>query len=292
MRALDVLATGPLALIQDQGRPGLAHLGVGPAGAADRAALALANHIVGNPPHAAGAEVVLGGLSVRARGPLVVAVTGAPAPARVDGVPVPHARLLALTEGQVLTLAEPGSQVRSYLAVRGGVAVPPVLGSRSRDTLADIGPRPLRAGDVLPVGTSRRHHPPSVIEGRPDRHPTGPTVLRAVAGPRDEWLADLADLSGTSWTVSTDSDRVGVRLDGPMLPRSRAFRDAELPSEGLVRGAVQVPPGGRPVIFGADHPLTGGYPVVAVVIDADTDAIAQLRPGRQLRIQLITQVQT
>jgi allophanate hydrolase subunit 2 len=111
----------------------------------------------------------------------------------------------------------------------------------------------------------------------------GPVTLRAVLGPRADWIADPAALARTAWTVSGRSDRVGLRLEGEPLRRADT---GELPSEGMVRGAVQVPPGGEPVLFGADHPVTGGYPVVAVVRDADLDRAAQLRPGQQVRFRL------
>jgi biotin-dependent carboxylase-like uncharacterized protein len=280
-RGLEVLATGPLALVQDLGRPGLAASGVAPSGAADRGALRLANRLLAGDEGAAGIEVLLGGLAVRATAPLLVALTGAPAPADVDGAPVGHAALVALRAGAVLRLGPPPAGLRTYLGVRGGIAVEPVLGSRSTDTVAGLGPAPLRPGDVLPVGPEPAALP--LLDVAPVLPPaTGPVVLRAVPGPRDDWLADAGALARTTWTVSPRSDRVGIRLTGPPLRR----RDrGELPSEGVVRGAVQVPPGGEPVLFGPDHPVTGGYPVAAVVLDADTDRAAQLRPGQRVRFR-------
>jgi biotin-dependent carboxylase-like uncharacterized protein len=166
--------------------------------------------------------------------------------------------------------------------VRGGVDVAPVLGSRSTDTLSGLGPAPLRAGDELPVGALAGAEP--FVDVAPVRAPSSSPVLRVLPGPRRDWLAPAAwtALTGAGWTVTTDSDRVGLRLGGPRLERAR---DGELPSEGLVPGAVQVPPDGAPVLFLADHPVTGGYPVLAVVASADLPAAAQLRPGDRVRFR-------
>ena len=292
MRSLAVLRTGPLVTVQDRGRIGLAHLGVSRSGAADRAALARANRLVGNTARAAGLEVLLGGLGVRATSPLVVAVCGAACDVTVDGAPAGRDAVLILGPGAVLALGTARAGVRAYLAVRGGLDVPPELGSRSRDTLAALGPEPVRAGDVLPVGPSGAFAGPDVagwpnVDQVPVAPPPGPddvVTLRARPGPRLDRLAPgaAARLWSVTWTVAPDSDRVGVRLAGPPLEHRPG--GGELPSEPLVRGAVQVPPAGGPVAFLADHPVTGGYPVAAVVLDADTDRLAQLRPGQGVRL--------
>lgn len=282
-RELEVLATGALALVEDLGRPGLAASGVGRSGAADRGALRLANRLVANPEDTAGIEVVFGGLAVRAGAFLTVALAGAAAPADVGGIPVGHHAVLALHPGQELRLGVPPTGLRTYLAVRGGVRVDPVLGSRSTDMLAGIGPPALAAGDVLPVGPEPAASP--LVDVAPVGDPPGRTVtLRAVAGPRADRLADPAALARHTWTASSRSDRIGMRLEGTRLERADAV---ELPSEGMVRGAVQVPPGGEPVLFLADHPVTGGYPVAAVVLDADIDHAAQVRPGQAVRFALV-----
>jgi biotin-dependent carboxylase-like uncharacterized protein len=283
-RALDVLAVGPSALVQDLGRPGLGASGVGRSGAADRASLTLANRLVANPEGAAAVEVVLGGLAVRAASLLTVALAGAAAPASVDGTPVGHHAVVDLRPGQVLRLGMPPTGLRTYLAVRGGIDVAPVLGSRSTDTLSGLGPPALRVGDVLPVGPEPTALP--LVDVAPVCPPPGDTVvLRAVLGPRAEFVADPAELTGIAWTASSRSDRIGMRLEGGRLRRAG---DAEVPSEGMVRGAIQVPPGGEPVVFLADHPATGGYPVVATVCDADVDRAAQVRPGQGVRFVLIS----
>jgi KipI family sensor histidine kinase inhibitor len=290
-RVLEVLATGAQALVQDLGRPGHAATGVGASGAADRCALKLANRIVANPADAAAIEVTFGGLAVRAgddlRAPLLIALTGAAAPATVDGRPVGHHSLVRLRAGQTLRLGTPPTGLRTYLAVRGGIVVAPVLGSRSTDVLAGTGPPPLAPGTVLPIGGEPADHP--LLDVVPVAAPPGGTVaLRAVLGPRADWVRDPRHLHGSTWTVTDRSDRVGMRLcaEGGDSDLARC-RDDELPSEGMVRGAIQVPPGGEPVLFLADHPVTGGYPVVAVVIDADVDRAAQVRPGQQVRFRLL-----
>jgi biotin-dependent carboxylase-like uncharacterized protein len=279
---LTVLAAGPLATVQDRGRPGWAAIGVPRSGAADRGAADLANRLVGNDPAAATVEVTAGGLRLRAERTVLVAVTGAPAPLDVDGRPAPHNAPVTLRAGSVLALGLPPVGLRSYVAVRGGVDVVPVLGSRSTDLLSGLGPGRLAEGDRLPVGTLAADEP--VVDVAAVRAPSSEPVLRVLPGPRRDWLvaAAWAALTAAEWTVTADSDRVGLRLAGPRLERAR---DDELPSEGLVPGALQVPPDGAPVLFLADHPVTGGYPVLAVVVSADLGAAAQLRPGDRLRFR-------
>lgn len=284
VKSLEVIAPGRLALIQDDGRIGHLAVGVGRAGAADHGAYALATRLVGNVPGAAAIEATLGGLRVRARGDLLVALTGAPAQAAVDGRPIAHAALVHLPSGAELALGVPSQGLRTYLAVRGGLAVAPVLGSRSTDTMSGLGPAPLTAGTVLPVGTS------TVVLPRIDHAPvappeTGRVTLRVTAGPRRDWFADPDGITTVEWRVSDKSDRKGIRLIGGAVERAGAFRDAELASEGMVRGAVQVPPNGEPVILLNDHPVTGGYPVIGVIRTADMDRAAQLTPGQEVRLR-------
>ncbi len=277
MSRLHVLATGPLVTVQDEGRRGLAHLGVPRAGALDAPAAALANRLVGNPADAAVLEVLLGGLELRADGGCWIAVTGAPTPLTVAGSARAHSRAEWVPAGAVVRLGSPSTGARSYVAVAGGVAVDPVLGSRSTDTLAGVGPIPVAPGAVLPVGPAAGE-PRPLDTPRPERR--GP--LRVRTGPRVDWLEDgaLNRLCGAAYVVGADSNRVGLRLQGPALVRRR---QGELPSEGMVLGAVQVPPDGQPVVFLADHPPTGGYPVLAVVEADDLWQCAQLRPGEEVR---------
>ncbi len=285
-RGLQVLATGPLTLVQDLGRPGLAHLGVSRSGAADRGAFQLGARLLAQDYDAAALEVTFGGLAVRAIGDLLVALTGAEAPATVDDRGVGYGAPFALGAGQVLALGTPRTGVRTYLAVRGGIEVSPVLGSRSTDTLSELGPAPLQVGDVLPIGTPP-HHFPNVDQAPTDVGQPETLVLHAVAGPRLDWLADPASLTSADWTTSPRSDRVGIRFEGEPLVRHPDRDGQELPSEGVVRGAVQVPGNGQPVMFLADHPVTGGYPVVAVVREHDVDRAAQAAPGQQVRFVLV-----
>jgi biotin-dependent carboxylase-like uncharacterized protein len=278
--ALEVVATGPLATVQDRGRPGWAHLAVSPSGAADPDALDLANRLVGNRPGTAAVEATLGGLVVRAVTGVVVAVAGPPVEVRVGGTGVGAGRAVSLTAGDELALGVPARGLRNYLAVRGGVEVPVVLGSRSTDTLGGLGPPPLAPGDRLVVGPEPTDLPaPDQV---PLVAPDEPAVLALRPGPRVDWFEpDVLDrLARARWVVRSESDRIGVRLDGPPL---RRVRTTELASEGLVVGAVQVPPDGRPVVFLADHPTTGGYPVVAVVASEHRSILGQLRPGAAVR---------
>jgi biotin-dependent carboxylase-like uncharacterized protein len=273
---ITVVAPGPLATVQDQGRFRWAELGVGRSGAADRAALRLANRLVGNPVGAAGIEVTLGGLIIRLEDAATLALTGAPCPSALG-----WGTAVTLPGGTVIRLGTPETGVRSYLAVRGGIDVAPTLGSRSTDTMGGLGPAPLQAGNRLPIGAE----PAEPVSDAVAVTRTAPTEVRIVPGPRTDWFVRdaIQTLLGVAWTVQPDSARVGLRLDGPALRRAV---ERELPSEGTLPGALQVPPIGRPIVLGPDAPVTGGYPVLAVVRDADVDAAFQRRPGETLRFTL------
>src|SRR5581483_6311640 len=272
--------------VQDLGRPGLAHLGVPPSGAADRAALELGNALVGNAPGAAGLEATLVGPTLRFDGGALVAVTGADAGARLDERPLPPG---VARVGELLELGPCRGGVRAYVSIRGGVAAESVLGSRSHDQLTGLGPPPLRDGDVLPLGLVTDCHEP--LQHEPARRDELVTdcYLRVVPGPRDDWFAPAAleALTRTTWRVSPASNRIGTRLEGPPLERTR---QDELLSEGVVTGAIQVPPGGRPILLGPDHPTTGGYPVLAVVVADDLSRAGQLAPGATVQFSLVTSV--
>lgn len=275
---LEVLASPRPVLVQDAGRPGLSHLGVSPSGAADHAAYQLGARLLGQAGDRAALEIVLGELVVRAHGSLTAALTGAALPAEVDGRAVGHGAPFLVRDGQVLRLGRPAQGLRTYLSVRGGIAVPPVLGSRSRDTLAALGPEPVTPGDRLPVGWSDAWPTVDVAPVAP--LPTGVVALRATWGPDSDRL-DRRELLCAQWTVAPDSDRVALRLArGGGSRLGSAFADTtEVPPAGIVRGAIQLPPSGLPVVFLDDHPVTGGYPVVAVLDAASCDRAAQLRPG-------------
>jgi biotin-dependent carboxylase-like uncharacterized protein len=270
-----VRETGPLSTVQDGGRIGQAALGIGRSGACDRASHRLANRLVGNSQDAAALEVTFGGLVLEAESDLVFAITGAPC----AGVPLNAPA--TLRAGQTLRLGLPATGLRTYVAIRGGVDVEPVLGSRSTDLLSGLGPAPLTAGDVLAAG--KDHGPMPGVDHAPVADPAGGEVaVRLLPGPRQDWFTDngWASLTGQTYTVSNNSNRIGVRLEGSPLERAR---EGELSSEGMELGALQIPPSGLPVLFLADHPVTGGYPVIAYVAAPDLDACGQLRPGQTLR---------
>ncbi|MFJ6280095.1 5-oxoprolinase subunit B/C family protein [Arthrobacter subterraneus] len=317
--SLEVLSPGPQSLIQDLGRPGLSDLGVSVSGAADVSSTRQANRLVGNEPGDAVIETVLGGLSVKAHGELTLALAGAPAPAEIRSDtgdrPAPMYAPFALHDGESLHLDVPDAGLRTYLAVRGGIDVPPVLGSRATDLMSGIGPAPLTQGAVLPIG-GVKHNLPHVelaghaanapafvacpansrrVVGNPEPstlpgelvEPNGnkPVQLRITAGPRQDWFTpeSQAALPAQDWSVTAESNRIGVRLavtDGQPFERARTD---ELPSEGVVAGSLQVPPSGLPVLFLADHPVTGGYPVIGVVVPEDLPIAAQLPPGTTIR---------
>lgn len=280
--SLRILDPGPLALVEDDGRPGLGALGAGRSGAMDRGALRLANRLLGNPGSAAALELLGGGFSARFEAPTWMSLTGGDGAATLDGTAVARVLPVLAPAGSVLRLGPMRSGLRRTLAVRGGIDAAPVLGSRSRDTLSALGPDPLRAGDLLTVGTASA--PVRLLDWWPcDALPRDP-ALRLHPGPRlgslppDTWTRLLS----TRWRVSAAADRVGLRLDGEPLTTGGG---PELPSEGMLHGSVQLPPSGLPVLFGPDHPVTGGYPVVAVVDSGSLDLLAQLAPGDEVRLR-------
>ncbi|KLK89894.1 acetyl-COA carboxylase [Microvirga vignae] len=281
------------ALYQDLGRPGLADQGVAESGAIDHASLIDANLCVGNPRAAAAIEITFGGFALKADRPVTLAVTGAPAPLAirtVDGrtLAVPFGWPFALDAGDELTLDFPPEGMRSYLALRGGFAVQPVLGSAATDTLAKVGPAPITAGDMLvPANAPAAAVDPCrpVPKTMPKADDT--VTLDVVLGPRTDWFTQkgVATLLAQDWQVTAESSRVGMRLAGaePLERRDTA----ELPSEGTVLGAIQVPHSGQPVLFLADHPLTGGYPVIAVIARHHLDLAGQIPIGATIRFNAI-----
>jgi biotin-dependent carboxylase-like uncharacterized protein len=279
-RALSVVRAGALTTVQDRGRPGHAHLGVPRSGAVDGPAADLANRLVGNRPEAAVLETTLNGCAVRPRSTVTVAVTGAPCPVTVDGRPAAWSAPVHVPAGALLHIGAALKGVRSYVAVSGGITVEPVLGSRSTDLLSGLGPPRLTDGAVLPLGAPAPLH--TRVDAAPQPAPPAELVLRVTLGPRADWFTPEAVRAFTSraFRVSSASNRIGLRTEGPALERARP---GELPSEGMVLGAVQVPPNGRPVVFLADHPTTGGYPVIGVVRETDLPAAAQAVPGTPVR---------
>ena len=286
---LRVRATGLLTLFQDGGRHGQAGQGVSASGAMDQAAFKTANRLVGNTSHGPVLETVGGGLALQSVGSNVVAVTGADAPLQIttrDGRrwPVPRYAAVALTDGDTLSIGQPTAGARSYVAVRGGYDVTPVLGSASTDTLAHVGPPALHNGQLLPVRPSL-HAVVADAALPPEGLPCAgaEVVLDVELGPRTDWFTPdaVALFASQRWQVTPQSNRVGLRLAGDQ-PLTRAIT-SELPSEGTPLGAIQVPPSGQPVLFLADHPLTGGYPVMACVAPHHLDLAGQIPVGAWIR---------
>lgn len=269
--SLRVRTAGLYSLVVDRGRERMRHLGVPLGGAADRAALALGNALVGNPPDAAAIELTLSGPTLEALHPTACVIFGAPFHAAVNEQPIASGTTLTLEPGDVLRIDGTAEGVRGYFCVAGGFEPAPILGSRSE--LA-----PLRAGDVAPCRASRilaRSLPfislpaPPAAEGN---------TLRVLDGPQRDWFLDLAFLTH-EYAVAPASNRMGLRLRGVPLPR----RAGELVSEAVAPGAVQITNDGLPIVLGVDGQTIGGYPKIAHVIRADLDRLAQLRPGARVR---------
>ena len=281
-RSLEIREVGPQVTVQDLGRPGHAHLGVPRSGAVDAPAHRLANRLVGNDEGAATLECLGGLLSFRTKTAVTIAVTGAQVPVTVAGRGREWGNAVSVPAGSLVELGSATTGLRAYLAVSGGIAVEPVLGSRSTDLLSGVGPDPVSEGDVLPVGSPGE--PPVAVETV--RIPRRSRELRLRLGPREDWFeaSSVEALRGSPYAVGSDSNRIGLRLEGEPI---RWRDDGELPSEGMVLGAVQVPPNGQPVVFLNDHPTTGGYPVIGVVVPDDLATCAQLRPGEEITLRVV-----
>lgn len=291
---LRIIDAGLQTLLQDGGREGLASLGVSPSGAADTVALRCANRLVGNAELAPALELSYGGFAAEALQTTVLAIAGAPRSGVIRGPlgerPIASGTAFRLTAGEIIELAPPTRGLRTVLGLRGGVTAAGTLGSLSRDTLAGLGPDRLASGDTVAVGVA------ATAVGFPEPGPRAlpavgeETVIECVLGPRADWFGEptIRAFSDTSWLVTPRSDRVGVRLSGDPLSRAVGYEGRELPSEGMVVGAVQVPPDGHPVLFLSDHPLTGGYPVIAVVRARSLATAAQLPPGARVRFTFPT----
>ena len=285
---LQVAEPGPLTTVQDDGRIGRAHQGIARSGAFDQASRALANRLVGNTLDAAVLEITFGPAVFRALEPAIIAVTGAVADVTVidsSGVGRELAQncALLLASGVRVRIGAARDGMRTYLAVRGGIGADVVLGSRSFDTLGRVGPPPLRSGDLLPIGFDTAG--PPWFEVVPVGQLSHPATIAVHLGPRNDRLlgGQTALLLATTWTVSGDSDRIGLRIAGGALLR----RSGELPTEAMIPGAVQLPMDGRPIILGPDCGTTGGYPVIAVVTRGGLDRVGQLRPDDALRFHVV-----
>lgn len=284
-----VLSPGLLTSVQDLGRPGLGALGVPPGGAADAHALRLGNLLLGNEEGAAALEATLAGPELLFEEEALVALAGAPFEATLDGQPVPPWSAVAVPAGGRLDLGRAVAGARGYVCVAGGLDFPAVLGSRSTDVATGFGGlegRALRAGDRLPVGRAARPPRGRRIDAAAARW-TGPRrLLRVTPGPQAGWFEPEARAAflARAFRVSATSSRTGVRLEGTPLPAPAR----SLVTEGVAAGAVQVPPAGLPILLLVEHPATGGYPKIASVTSADLAALAQLRPGEEVRFAPVT----
>ena len=281
---IEVVRPGVLDLVMDLGRPGFRAQGVPEGGAADAAALVLANRLVGNADQAAGLELLLRGPALRFPHGARLALAGAPMPARVDGQEVGVGRLIDVEPGGELELGVAETGLRTYLAVAGGIAVPPLMGSCSTFLPGGFGGwqgRALKAGDVLPLGKAAAAPRAGCVPARPPQ-----TEIRVLAGPQLGGFVDAAikSLVTAEFVVSADANRLGLRLHGPALE----YAGTELASQAVLPGAIQVPPDGQAIILGWDGPVTGGYPVMGGVIAADLPLLAQARPGERLRFRFVT----
>ncbi|WEY38584.1 biotin-dependent carboxyltransferase family protein [Paraburkholderia sp. SUR17] len=299
---IEVIRAGLLTTVQDQGRHGYRHLGVATAGALDRLALEVGNRLVGNRSHAAALEVTFGPLVLRFPRATRVAITGTDFSATLDGKPVWSWWSLPVQAGQELALQAAKRGMRGYVCVAGGIDVLPMLGSRSTDLAAQfggLGGRALKDGDRLPLGVPTRTTPgfsPATREfgvaapawcrfaqvdepHRRGRHPSGlpwAVPVRVLPGPEYESFTREAQQAFWSdeWLVTPNSNRMGYRLAGTQLARSRK---TELLSHAVLPGTIQVPPGGQPIVLMGDAQTTGGYPKIGSVIRADLWKLAQVR---------------
>ncbi|CAM3036875.1 allophanate hydrolase [Corynebacterium hadale] len=279
---------GMQTLYQDLGRQGNGNLGVTTSGSADRASARTANAAVGNKRNATLLENI-GGLTLTALAETVICVTGADADVTVGGRPALLATPTIVPAGAEVVVAPARLGMRTYIAVRGGLIADTELDSAATDMLSGLGPDPIRAGDTIAMSLTRPQSANALLSNPLRVRKEGATTtgtVRVVLGPRDDWFSPAAieQFLSTTYTVTAESNRVGLRLDSEQgLERART---EELPSEGMVAGSVQIPPSGQPVVFLRDHAVTGGYPVIATVINEDVDIATQLPPGGTIRFEL------
>ena len=284
---LVVKSCGPMTALQDRGRIGYQGFGVSPSGAMDRRALAMANVLVGNPQDMGAIEFVnLGGAFTAEGGDLRLAVAGAGASASIDGTPVPPLTSFVLREGQTLDVGHPRTGTFAYLAVAGGLAVEPQLGSLSfhlRSRLGGLKGAPLQAGNRLPCRPEVQSGEPMQLTVDVDEE-TGP--LRVMLGPQDDYFTpeSIHLFLESEFTISPQADRMGFQLTGPKLEHAKGFN---IVSDGIVDGHIQVPGSGQPIVLMRDRQTAGGYPKIATVISADLARFAQMRPGAKVRFRAV-----
>ncbi|MDR3592915.1 MAG: biotin-dependent carboxyltransferase family protein [Negativicutes bacterium] len=279
---IEILTAGLFTTIQDQGRWGYQAFGMPVAGAMDRYACRVANIMAGNSPEAACLEMTLTGDSLRFEKETFAAVSGADMQATLNGEPVANWSAFPVPAGSVLTFGYAQEGCRSYLAVNGGIDVPLVLGSRSTYTRAAVGGlegRKLRAGDVLKIGGQALLAGASCALPQEYRPACGSSItLRVITGPQDDLFSaeGLATLFNSSYTISNEADRMGYRLEGPVIAHKAK---ADIVSDALCQGAIQVPGHGMPIVMMADRATTGGYTKIGTVIGPDLTLMAQAKPG-------------
>jgi antagonist of KipI len=274
MSSIRVVSPGLQTTVQDLGRFGWAHFGISASGAADAFALRAGNLLVGNAENAAAIEMTLMGGAFEFESDTVIALTGSD-----FGAGLPLWAPVEVKAGQTLRCGPSRSGARCYLCVRGGIGVPKAMGSASTHVITGVGGRPLRPGDVLPIGKEAIRRP---RRARNDVPPLGDGPLHVTDGPQAESFAD--DLYVSEFTVSEESNRMGLRLRGPAIAASAGH----MLTEGAPLGAVQVPPDGQPIILFVEHQTTGGYPKPANVISADFRRLGQLRPRDQVSFERVT----
>ena len=275
MNRIRVTQPGFQTTVQDLGRFGYAHLGVSASGAADAFALRAANLLAGNAENAPALEMTLTGGAFEFESAAVVALAGSD-----FGAALPLWTAVHVAAGSLVHCGPTRAGARCYLAVRGGIAVPKTLGSASAHVLTGLGGRALRRGDVLPIGDEAVRRPRAGVHTPPDY--ARPSVLRVTAGPQADWFS--GELYRAAYRVTEESNRMGLRLSGPPIPSPAGH----MLTEGVALGAVQVPPGGQPIVLFVEHQTTGGYPKPANVVSADFRLLGQLRPRDEVRFELVT----
>lgn len=288
MSALRVIQAGPYSTVQDAGRVGSQRFGISPAGAADPALLAVANTLAGNAPDAAAIECTLMGDAYEVAAETARLAIAGDVTVKIDGEAADPWRSYLLRRGQKLRIGPCRSGLRFYVAVAGGIACPPVLGSRSTHVRTGIGGiegRRLKAGDLLPLaqdaatGPERRFDPAGL--------PAAPERLRVVLGPQDDYFtaAGIATFLESDYAVARDADRMGCRLEGPAIEHAKGHN---IISDGIPLGGIQVPGNGLPIVLMRDRQTTGGYPKIACLIGPDVARLAQKRPGETVRFAAIS----
>jgi 5-oxoprolinase (ATP-hydrolysing) subunit C len=286
MSELVVSSIGPASSVQDGGRHGAQRYGLTPSGAMDRLSLAVANTLLGNRPFAAAVEIGPFGAAFTARdGAVRVALAGAPRSADINGRPLAFDTSMTIADGETLKLGFVKGGAFSYLAIEGGIAGEPMFGSLAVNARTGLGspyPRPLQAGDVLPA-----HAASGASERRIElaKAATGP--IRVVLGPQDDEFSDEAKalFLDSEWKISATSDRMGYRLEGPVI---KHLHGHNIVSDGTVEGSIQVPGNGAPIVLMADRGTSGGYPKIAAVISADFGRFAQIPAGTGFHFKMVT----